>query len=201
MQKVEDFMIEDLVDIMLEIEENSDDEARLKAVESFRTYSQRLIHGMTLLMAHPVFASFLAAGINKAKTDEEILQTHFGITDEQMGDMYEYGASLYREAKYKDASDVMYCLCLFNPFVAGFWRALGLSQEGEKDYRAAVLSYAIALEKDDDLDPALFTARCLGQLGLRAEALETLDHTLTLAKEAKLSQDFFKLAKDIRYEL
>ena len=108
------------------------------------------------------------------------------------------GYLFIERAKYSNASDVAMCLCMLNPFIAGFWRLLGLSQEGEKDYRAAVMSYAVALERDDDLDPAIFTARCLGHLGHRAEALAVLDQAVALAQKSSASDHFYKQVKELR---
>jgi tetratricopeptide (TPR) repeat protein len=184
-------IIEDIIESMLENEPTSDSDQAKQAIEGFRTFTNRLSHGMSLLIHHPNFSPFFATGVQAAKNDTDTLQMRFGLSNEQMAGMYEYGTSLYSEAKYTDASDVMMCLCLFNPFVAGFWNVLGLSQEGEKDFMAAILSYAVALERDDDLNPALFTARCLGQLGHRAEAIEAIDQAgqydsaITLAKTYK----------------
>lgn len=193
-----DLIIEDLVDIMLEIEGGQDSGQGRKAIESLQSFTHRVAHGMSLLVAQPIFAPFFASGIRDAKDDETTLQERLPLTNQQMSDMYEYGISLYSEGKYSAASDVLMCMCMLNPFIAGFWRALGLSQEAEGDYSGAVLSYAVALEKDDDLAPALFTARCLGQLGHRMEALEALDQATTLAQQASANQEFFIQAKAIR---
>ncbi len=190
-------LIEDLVDIMLEIEKTSDDEARKRAVESFTTFSERLHQGLSLLMKNPTLAAFFAAGLRDAKTNEEPLQSQFALTDQQMADIYEYGISFFQDAKYEEAGSIMMCLCMLNPFIGGFWRALGLSMEGEKDYKAAVLSYAVALEKDDNLEPALFTARALSHLGFRSEAIATVEEAVRIAKETHESEVFFRQAKEI----
>ncbi|MBS0635554.1 MAG: hypothetical protein JSR37_08845 [Verrucomicrobia bacterium] len=186
-----DLMAEDLAEAIL------DDNAK-QAIDGFRGLHENLSRGIHLLISNPKFTSFFKRDVDLEFSADKPLQTSLGLTNEQMADMYEYCVGLYNEAKYSDATDVAICLCMLNPFIGGFWRLLGLSQEALSEYSRAIVSYAVALERDDDLEPAIFTARCLGSLGHRSEALDILNQALELAKDGDVPENFHKKINEVR---
>ncbi len=163
-------------------------ELKEKMAHGWKDYCTRIEHGMKILVnnAHGLshlnskkLRRFVEQNHSQQIREGMIVQKELQISDGDMTHCYEIGQQLFAHHNFRDAADVFLVLCVLNPTVASFWKALGLCEENNKRYDTAVMAYAIALlHNENDPFPIINSALCLKQVKEIDKARELLHNAI-----------------------
>ncbi|NGX53897.1 MAG: Chaperone protein SicA [Chlamydiae bacterium] len=87
--------------------------------------------------------SYLEDFVPNTLLKSHTLQQAYGVSKEEMGELYEKAYGYYQEDRYDQSIVLFRFLVMLNPFVTKYWMGLGGSQQLLKQYEKALHSYAI----------------------------------------------------------
>ncbi len=115
--------------------------------------------------------------IEEGKTFQDIL----GYKQESMDKFYDVACNLYRNHRYKSASDAFLFLTTLNPYVPEYWLGQGMCEQVNEEYKQALVAYSMAILGDRDMPVAHYhSAACHNGLGDVHAALACLERTLLI---------------------
>ncbi len=113
--------------------------------------------------------------IEEGRTFQEII----GYAPETMEKFYRAGFILFSQKRFREASDVFIFLTTLNPYVHNYWIALGMSEQQNQEYEAALVAYAMASLTDvEDPIPHYHSSTCYMLLNDQDNAWNSLQLTL-----------------------
>jgi type III secretion system low calcium response chaperone LcrH/SycD len=127
---------------------------------------------------------YIKKQMDEGKTFQEIL----GYSIETMERFYEAAHVLFQKQQYEEASDAFIFLTVLNPGVHNYWLGLGMSEQLNEEYDAALMAYnmAIATNSDNPL-PHYHSASCYYALHDKHNARIALEAAIKCADEGDLS--------------
>lgn len=126
----------------------------------------------------------------------ETLQKAFGMTDQQLENLYRHGYELYQKDNYAESVTFFNWLVILNPFIPKYWMGLAANRQLLGQYEKALQAYSIAaLEDKVDPYPHFHAYECYEAMGNREEG----KNALIEAKERAGSHSIYSsLRQEIR---
>lgn len=122
--------------------------------------------------------------IKEGLTFQEII----GYSEETMEKFYGAAYNLFQRKNYRDSANAFVFLTTLNPYVHNYWLGLGMSEQLNEEFEAALLAYAMAiLTKIDNPIPHYHSARCYKAMNDYKNARASVD----LAIQYSLDRDEF----------
>jgi len=119
----------------------------------------------------------LRGHLSEGKTFQELL----GYTNGTMEKFYSGAHLLYEQGMYQEAADAFVFLTTLNPYVHNFWLGLGLAEQHNEEYEAALVAYGMATMSDmDNPLPHYHSSRCHYLMGDYDTAVSMLDLAINL---------------------
>lgn len=114
---------------------------------------------MTTIQDYEIKTDHLVELIKSGKWDEVSqkangIQEALGISDDALIKYYEVASGLLRDRNWTDSRDAFMFLTFLNPFVHNFWMGLGISEQSQGKFEAALLAYLMG-EMTDPKDPVV----------------------------------------------
>ncbi len=130
--------------------------------------------------------AYLADFVPNTLLSSETLQIAFGVTHDEMEELYGEAYGFYEQEAYVKAADVFRWLVLLNPFISKYWMGLGACQQLLGLFEKALHSYAVAALLDSlSPYPHFYAFECYEALGDPNEAAKAL-----MLAEARACADF-----------
>jgi type III secretion system low calcium response chaperone LcrH/SycD len=129
---------------------------------------------------------------------DDILQIAFGVTDEEMKELYHAGYLLYQKKNYKDALEHYRLLAILDPFRQKYWMGYAACLQLLKEYETALHGYAVAalLEEKDPICH-YHAHECYLALNNKIEANNALSAAYELCDDRHLHlKEQIKIIKD-----
>lgn len=173
-------------------------------------YLQRLKRGMQHLkdaglLDHILDKKLLQSLLRKIDIKQRqpaLLQKELKLTSETVLLFYRYGKDVYQKRHHEEAADVFLFLTALNPLVAPFWVSLGVAEEVNQRFDAAIMAYLMALDLDlENLTPALSVARCFQALHKPEQARVVLHEAIEQADNEAKHQEFKERALQLLKKL
>lgn len=106
----------------------------------------------------------------------ETLQKAFGISGEEMEEIYREGYNYYEVDQYLEASTNFRWLVLLNPYLTKYWMGLAASLQLLEKYEKALHAYAVsALLECDNPYPHFHAYECYVALNNKEDAVKALE--------------------------
>ena len=139
--------------------------------------------------------AYLEKWIPEKLMQSETLQRAFGLSAEQMEEIYSDAYSFYQQDCYEQAGKGFRWLVILNPFIARFWLGLGSCLHLLEKYEKALHAYAVVtlLESQNPL-PHFHAFECYEALENMEEAQVALQTAYELSKA---SDDYRELREKI----
>lgn len=138
--------------------------------------------------------------VDAGKTFQEIL----GYSIQTMDKFYEAAYSLFQKQQYEEAADAFVFLTTLNPKVHNYWLGLGMSEQLNEEYDAALMAYSMAIVTNAENPlPHYHSATCYRAVHDKESALLALelaikhagDHENHSAIKVHAQQAYDKLKK------
>lgn len=145
---------------------------------------------------------FFSAASKKGNAAQQLL----GITDDILERYYLAALYLLSQKQWEAARDAFLFLTFLNPCEHNFWMGLGISEQWQRHYEAALLAYGMG-ESTDPQDPAVFanSFQCNAALGNRDAAARSLKQALECCGEnddfAGLKAQLLDYSKQLTYNV
>jgi len=150
------------------------DEGAMDELEEFKIPEE----AVEKLQDPEVLQEHLAEG----RTFQEILE----YSDETMEKFYHAAYNLFQNGLYHEAADAFVFLTTLNPYVHNFWLGLGMSEQRNEDYEAALVAYGMATMTDMDSPvPHYHSGHCYYLMGEYDTSVSVLDITIELCADAE----------------
>lgn len=114
---------------------------------------------------------------------EHTFQELFSYTPKMMREIYDLGHSFYTDREFDKSIDIFTFLILLNPTVSYFWKLLGRSYEGKRDFAHASYAFNCAINCNlRSLTGYQDAVRCYIEHKDFENALQILDFGLSVVK-------------------
>lgn len=95
---------------------------------------------------------------------------------ESLEKLYQAAKSLYDNSRFQESADAFNFLTILNPQNVAFWLGLANSEYQRKNYKEALVAYALVCQLDpDDYVCHIFSCRCYEALGDIKNAINSLE--------------------------
>src|ERR1700733_5711418 len=124
--------------------------------------------------------AYLQKQVAEGKSFQEIL----GFSFETMNKFYSAAYNLFQKQQYAEASDAFVFLTTLNPRVHTYWLGLGMSEQLNEEFDAALLAYSMAILTDEANPlPHYHSASCYFAIHDKENTIISLEMALQRAGE------------------
>jgi tetratricopeptide (TPR) repeat protein len=135
--------------------------------------------------------------LNRALEEGKTFQELFGFSDAIVVEFYEAAKNVLEQNRFEDAVSAFLFLTGLNPNVADFWMGMGMAQQKNNEFDAALNSYTIAIELEGNkIFPYILTAQCCMEIKNFQKALEVIESAEKYAQEKAAQEDTKQLQSD-----
>lgn len=144
----------------------------------------------------------LDKGFNKlgeSPDDTRSLREMSGISSNAISAFDMVVSSLYEKQEFNRAIKIYSFLSFLEPYQAAYWIGYGNCEFFQKQYEKAVPAYEMAIQLNGlNPMPHFYLAHCYHELHQREEAIEAVDHALTLIKDNPEMKNWLDQAQQLK---